>query len=225
MHTITSGNEGIIRSFNTAISELKEVLEESGEFMLAKSVETINLTIANLQRTVTNLTGDGYIANDRIEDVLDAYGMAEMTLDDIKNMAARYSYSFPDGQIRAILHIIGHSSTIVTVPQGWMVVPVRLNHAMRTAAVEASDADDGMGDFFDSVYEAMLAASPNLGQLVDKRSAGKMALLVGAEPVYDLTGNGPQSSNSRFLPIESVTFTAKQLDFFVDAVVGLDRVS
>jgi hypothetical protein len=225
MYTITSGNEGIIKSFNKAISNLRDVLEDSGELMLAKSVETINDTIAYMQHKISSLTGEGYVANDRIEDLLDEYAMTEMTLDDIKNMAARYSYSYPDSQIRAILHVIGHSNTIVTVPQGWMVVPVRLNHAMRTAAVEASDADDGMGDFFDSVYEAMLAASPNLGQLVDKRSAAKMALLVGAEPVYDLTGNSPQSSNSRFLPIESVTFTAKQLDFFVDAVVGLDRVS
>jgi predicted nucleic acid-binding protein len=224
MNVITSGNQGIINAFNNAIANLREVLEESGELMLASSVEVINHTIANLQRSVSNLTGEGYVANDRIEDLLDAYEMANLTLDDIKNMAARYSYSYPDSQIRAILHVIGHSNTIVTVPQGWMVVPVRLNQVMRAAAVEASDADDGMGDFFDSVYEATLAASPNLGQLVDTRSAAKMALAVGGTPTYDASAGGTYGMRQS-PPIESISFTREQLDFFVAAVVGLDRVS
>jgi hypothetical protein len=109
MYTITSGNQSIINSFNQAIINLKDVLDESGELMSAKSIETINDTITNMQCVVTGLTGEGYIANDRIENVLEHYGMTNKSVDDIKAMAARYSYSYPDCQIRAILHIVGHS--------------------------------------------------------------------------------------------------------------------
>jgi hypothetical protein len=221
MHTIQSGNDGIIKFLNGTILDLKEVLNKSEEILDSESVTLLQGRIDEAHYLVSRLTGEGFTANDRIETVLEEYSMANMTLDDVKSMAARYSYSYPDCQIRAILHIIGHSNTIVTVPQGWKVVPVRLNHKMRLAAVEASDADDGMGDFFDSVYEAMLESSPNLGGLVDTRSALKMAIRVGGEASY----KPDPSLNWRDQPISSIKFTTEQLNFFVNAIMGMDRVT
>jgi hypothetical protein len=87
---------------------------------------------------------------------------------------------------------------------------------MRNAAHEASDADEGMGDFFDSVYEAQLEASPKLGDLVEHRSAQKMARMVGASTEF-------VERNSMVGPDETYKFTEEQLNAFVNAVVGLER--
>jgi hypothetical protein len=178
--------------------------------------DTLSKHLYEAEYLLESLTGEALNGNERIELLLEEYGMTDMTLDDIRNMAARYSYTYPDCQVRAILHVIGHSGLVVEPPKGWKVVPVRLTQAMRNAAHEASDADEGMGDFFDSVYEAQLEASPKLGDLVEHRSAQKMARMVGASTEF-------VERNSMVGPDETYKFTEEQLNAFVNAVVGLER--
>jgi hypothetical protein len=197
-----------IEKLNIALDQLQDSNEDLVDF-LQKHIQ-------EAEYLLEILTGEALNGNDSIESLLEEYDMTDMSLDDIRNMAARYSYTYPDCQVRAILHVIGHSGLVLEPPKGWKIVPVRLTQAMRNAAHEASDADEGMGDFFDSVYEAQLIASPKLGDLVEHQSAQKMARMVGASTEF-------VERNGMIGPDETFTFTEEQLNAFVDAVVGLER--
>jgi hypothetical protein len=152
-------------------------------------------------------TGESLVPNDTIESLLDYYGMAEMTLNDVKSMAARYSYTMQDCQIRAILHVIGHSASVIEPPQGWVVVPERLSKNMKEAMEQTCNKTLD----FNTMYNAMLNARPNLGKLIDYQTAHQMAMNAGGSTDYD-------GSSTTYL------FSEQELKDFVRLIAATDAI-
>lgn len=97
----------VLKSVIDTLNETLDRLVANNSHMI--SHDRISHEIMQVTGLLDSLTLEPQAGNMRIESLLLEYGMSDMNLDDVKNMAARYSYTYPDSQVRCILHIVGHS--------------------------------------------------------------------------------------------------------------------
>lgn len=159
----------------------------------------------------SSMTSESIQGNDPIEELLEEYDMTDCTMETVRAMARRYSYTMPDGQVRCILHVLGHTGCVVEPPPGWIVVPERPSNTMLKAAVEAGDANDGHGGFYEDVWNGMINARPDLKRLVEEQDIRKLVEMTDAvEKLYLESYN-------------TYTFTIPQLHHFAKLIAGHDR--
>jgi hypothetical protein len=207
-----SSNAQRLKKFSLEVIKwITQIMDDPDNTLSQETQNHLQHIVHRATFEASSMTGDCLQGNSTIEEVLADYEMEDCTMEAARAMARRYSYTMPDGQVRCILHVLGHTGCVVEPPPGWIVVPERPSDKMLKAAVEAGDANDGFGGFYEDVWNGMIAARPDLRRLVEPQSLYHLAEFAGGVRDTILPGDC------------TFTFDNTQLMHFAKLIAGHDR--